>query len=171
MKKDFQQPFETTPTQCELLVQDAATDQFLLLQGLPESMEEDWHRSFSFTLEPQQQLSQQLTKYLYDERFIVINYREIGRLTTVNFSFADDTPGEEVTEICLHVVVDIMDDAQFNRENAHLVRVPLSQLAGRLSNPYPNGIVTLGIVKLFSESAPFKKANTLWRQLRPFGTR
>lgn len=152
MKRDFSQKFDNEGVIYELLIQHSITKKFLLFQST-EEYEEDWHRTLTFETHDTQKLTQILAKYLYDNQLLLNSYRELARQTDVAFSFVDKTPGSEVTNVCLLVVVDIPENAKLGGDNERAVSVNLDELTAKFStSPEISPLSYLGVAHMKAEA-------------------
>lgn len=158
MKRDFSQEFENGSVHYELLIQHAVTKKFLLFKST-EYFEEDWYRTLTFKAYDQE-FTQALAKYLYDNQLLLNGYRELARQTDVSFSFVDKTPGSKTTSVCLLVVVDVPEGAELGRENEQAVFVDLGELLPRFStSPGIGSLSYLGVAHLRAEAKELGQAH------------
>lgn len=134
MKKDFSQPFTIEPLSVQLLVQDTSSKKFLLLRPTDDVYEYDWHSLLHCVVQPGEQLSRAVTRFLFEHDLIVYSLREMARQTNIAYSFADDTPGSETTMLCLLAHVDVLPGFSLDTDKQEAVFVPLDELLQALSN-------------------------------------
>ena len=110
MNKKFSQGFIKDPssTFAAVIVKDSITQKFLILTSNEEAIDEsDFKRTINCKVDLNKDITQQLVKELYGLGVLTNSYREVSRNNRVSFSFADDTPGYVVTDVCFYVEADI----------------------------------------------------------------
>lgn len=151
MKKDFSQDFEKEPIFAHLIVQDSVSKKYLVYASTEEH-EEDFSHILTTNLEWDGPLSVQLAKFLYQNHLVLTYYRELARVGSVAFSFADDTPGVESVGVCFLVVVDVVTDSKLDQEHAKASFVDIYELLQKLStSPYYGDVTLQGIAQLILE--------------------
>jgi hypothetical protein len=155
MKKDFSQPFVSKDTMlvATLIVRESITRKYVLLSS-SEQYEEDFYSLLSFDIDPKEQMSQQLGRYLYSKGILVGSYMELASKTGLGFSFIDDTPGTERVNRSLFVEADIPNIETVSSEGVVASLVTLDELIKDIQrSPYMSevDITSLAVLKLKEE--------------------
>lgn len=150
MKKDFTQPFKTTPTFAHIIVQDDVSKKYVLLRS-----QEDWEHDFCsvFSLElTDSDIALQFVKYFYERGFDLMSFRELVRRTSVHYSLLDATAGSVNDIVCLHAIVNKTQRTQPVIEDRRLEWVELRNLFSAMQeSPYITPEIEVGLAQLYSE--------------------
>lgn len=151
MRKDFSQNFDKRSLHADLIIRDSTAKKYLIYTPSQEH-EKDFCHILSLELDPNEPLSIQLAKYLLHNKFALQSFRELARKTSVFFSFKDDTPGSERTNICLIIDAAIIDNHPLDQAMAKATFVDIYDLLSKLADgPYLSDTAQLGISQLINE--------------------
>lgn len=102
MKKNFTQPFNVSPQTIAHLLVEADNGVFLQFVA-QDDLGASYVTTLSVELDNAKDTSLQLAKFLHANGLELVKYRELLRETRVDFSYADDIPGDSQDVICLYV--------------------------------------------------------------------
>jgi len=153
MKKDFSQPLRVSDElHYYLLIQNSVTGKFLIFRS-KDPFEDGWANTLGVGISKDRQLGLELTNYLYGKGLVLNTYRELVSQSSITFSFVDETPGSEKTEVCMLVSVDVTADAQLENSNVRAEFVDLEEIAPIFSeSPFFPAVFGLGVARLQAES-------------------
>jgi hypothetical protein len=97
-------------------------------------------------------LAIQLTKFLFENGFALLSFRELSRSTDVSFSFVDNVPGNTQERVCIHVVVDQTNEKQNFKEEKILWLRPGDVLDRLQAAPFASRVVESGLARLICET-------------------
>ena len=152
MKRNFTQPFlRGKIVQVFILAEDVETGNFLICRSFDEDEENDGYYSEEYTYIPKigfgrnDDLAQLIAKSLFSYGFVLQSFREIARVTDVNFSFVDDTPGEQTDSVCIHAIAEQTLTPQV-KDGIRLVTLP--ELASMSDIQFASPVIGFGIKAL-----------------------
>jgi hypothetical protein len=157
MKTTFTQEFRTEPAYVYILAQDDISKKYALLHPVDE-WEEDFFGTLRFVL-TDDQLALQLVRFLDNLGLDVMNYRELARRTSVQYSFADNTPGTMSDNIRLHATVNATNRLKKTVDGQMLDWFTLAEIREAMTrSPFSMDVVTLGLTQLYVEDTVLDEA-------------